>query len=176
MSIDEARGLLVVEYEQLKAEQRARIGLRDNLIYVTLAAYAAIVVAVMTTSGQIELLLVLPVAATVLGWTHLINDDKISTLGRYVRSHLAPRLEQLHPEMAPVFGWEAEHRSDRRRTSRKYLQLTADLMTFNIPAIVAVALYWALSPIEVPLVVVSVVEVACSGVLAWQRLLHADIR
>jgi len=175
MSIETANDLIVVEYEQLKAEQRARIGLRDNLIYVTLAVYAAIAAAALTVQGQVRLLLVLPFAATLLGWTHLANDEKISALGRYVRSHLAPRLETLRPDAAPVFVWETLHRSDRCRRTRKYLQMAIDLAAFNLPALAALALYWIDRPFSGPLVAVSALELIATGVLAWQRIAHADL-
>ncbi|WP_045744941.1 hypothetical protein [Actinoplanes rectilineatus] len=176
MSIETTNDLILAEYEQLKAEQRARIGLRDNLIYVTLAAYAAIAVATLTAPGQERLLLILPFAATVLGWTHLVNDEKISALGRYVRSDLTTRLETLRPETAPVFAWETTHRADRRRVPRRYLQTAVDLATFNLPAVVAVAVYWASGIDSGPLLGASLVELAATGVLAWQRVLYADLR
>ncbi|MFY1699906.1 MULTISPECIES: hypothetical protein [unclassified Solwaraspora] len=176
MSVEPANDLFLIEYEQLKAEQRARIGLRDNLIYVTLAAYAAIAAAALTVKGQAHLLLVVPFAATLLGWTHLANDEKISSLGRYVRSHLAPRLESLRPDATPVFAWEAEHRTGRGRTTRKLLQLAVDLATFNLPALVTLAIYWADRPLHGPLLALSVVELVATVVLAWQRITQADLR
>jgi hypothetical protein len=175
MPAETLHDLIVIEYEQLKAEQRERIGLRDNLIYVTLAAYAAVSVAALTVQGQAHLLLVLPFAATLLGWTHLVNDERISEIGRYVRSGLAPRLEAVHPDTAPAFAWEHTHRNDQRRNSRKRIQLAIDLATFNVPALFALALYWVGRPLNGPLLLVSAVEIVATGVLAWQRITHADL-
>ncbi|QDY09390.1 MULTISPECIES: hypothetical protein [unclassified Micromonospora] len=175
MSIDPLRELLLAEYGQLKEEQRARIGLRDNLIYVTLAAYAAIVVGVTTLGGQGALLLILSGAATVLGWTHLANDEKISAIGRYVRTALAPRVEDLHPRAAPVFDWEGTHRRDQRRRLRKILQASTDLLTFNIPALGGLVYYWVNGPWHWSLITVSLLLLIASAVLGWQRLLHVDL-
>jgi hypothetical protein len=43
---------LLTEYERLKEEQRVRIGVRDNLIYATLASLAGVVVATVTGHGS----------------------------------------------------------------------------------------------------------------------------
>lgn len=52
--------VLLAEYAQLKDEQRARIGFRDNLLYVTLAAVTAITAVTLQTKHP-ELMLALPV-------------------------------------------------------------------------------------------------------------------
>lgn len=83
--------LLLAEYQSVKDEQKARIGFRDNLLYVTLAVAAAIVAAAAQTK-QASMLLALPPVCIVLGWTYLVNDEKISAIGRYVRDELGPRL------------------------------------------------------------------------------------
>jgi hypothetical protein len=46
---------LLTEYEQLKEEQRSRIGFRDNLIYAGLIALAAAATAT-STQGSVYLL------------------------------------------------------------------------------------------------------------------------
>lgn len=88
-------GLLMAEYEQIKSEQRSRIGFRDNLLYATLASMAAVITAVLRKDGQTELLLLLPPVSVLLGWTYLVNDEKISAIGRYVRDELTPKLAAL---------------------------------------------------------------------------------
>ena len=52
--------LLLFEYQNVKDEQKARIGFRDNLLYVTLAVVAAVATA-SAQSGQTSMLLVLSV-------------------------------------------------------------------------------------------------------------------
>ncbi|MFI8807339.1 hypothetical protein [Micromonospora chalcea] len=167
-------GVLLAEYEQLKQEQRARIGFRDNLIYVNLASMAAILVAILSAKGHVNLLLLLPAANVVLGWTYLANDEKISAIGHYVRCDLGPRLAAVTSD-DPAFGWETVHRSDARRVSRKFLQLGVDLATFVGPATAALLVFWASGYPGVILVCVSVLETAAVGVLAWQIVAYSDL-
>ncbi|MEK8169196.1 hypothetical protein NKH77_03460 [Streptomyces sp. M19] len=94
---DMSSRLLIVEYEQVKEEQRARIGFRDNLLYATLASMAAIITFTFQGGGHLELILLLPPASVLLGWAYLVNDEKISAIGRYVREQLDPRLSALVP-------------------------------------------------------------------------------
>jgi hypothetical protein len=75
------REIYLAEYKQLKDEQRARIGVRDNLIYATFTALAAVAVfAFGGVSPRYPALLLLPPACIVLGWTYLSNDRKVSDM------------------------------------------------------------------------------------------------
>lgn len=162
--------LLILEYQQLKDEQRSRIGFRDNLLYATLASIAAVVVAA-AQSGRAALVLLLPPACLVLGWTYLVNDEKVSAIGRYVREELAPRLGG-----GVVFGWESAHRGDQRRHARKVLQLGVDLSTFCGTAAAALVAYWCVAPLQPALLILSFAELAGIVVLAWQMAMYADLR
>lgn len=170
---DSVNDLHRVEYERLKEEQKTRISVRDNLIYANLASTAAVITAAVTAKGHANLLLLLPPATVVLGWTYLVNDEKVSAIGRYVRDRLGPA---LNPGGAPgVFGWEVEHRSDPRRRSRKLFQVAVDLLTFCVPAFSAIVVYWANGPWQWPFLLVSAVEVAVVGVLAFEIVRYADL-
>ncbi|MCW2858477.1 MAG: putative integral rane protein [Actinoallomurus sp.] len=114
--------LMVLEYERIKDEQRTRIGFRDNLLYVTLAAMAT-VIAVSASARDPSYVLLLPPVSRILGWTYLANDEKISAIGRYIRGELAPRLAAQTGDDSVIFGWETIHRSDARRSPRKFLQV-----------------------------------------------------
>jgi hypothetical protein len=168
-------GLLRAEYEQLKQEQRGRIGVRDNLIYATLGSMAAVIAAALQAKGPANLLLLLPPVTIVLGWTYLVNDEKVSAIGRYIRADLAPRLAALTADGAPVFGWESIHRTGPRRTSRKTLQLAVDLGTFCVPALAAIVVFWVNGPLTPAFLSVSIVEAAAVGLLTWQIFVHADL-
>lgn len=165
--------LLILEYERIKDEQRARIGFRDNLLYATLASMAA-VIAVAVQAG-VALLLILPPVCLLLGWTYLVNDEKISAVGRYIRAEIAPRLQALTDDQAPVFGWEVAHRSDPRRVSRKYLQLGVDMLTFCGGPVAAVLVFWAAGGVPVLYAVLSGAELLGVAVLGWQIALYADL-
>lgn len=168
--------ILMAEYDRIKEEQKQRIAVRDNLIYATLASLAAVIAAVLNAKGGTALLLLLPPVCVVLGWTYLVNDQKVSAAGRYVREWVRPRLTELAPGAGTVFAWEDFQRSDPRRRSRKLLQLAVDLTTFCVPGLAAVVVHIVTGPWWPALVVVSVLELAALGVLAWQIVLYADLR
>lgn len=134
------------EYDKLASESVARIGFRDNLIYATLAAYGAIASFAATDASHYAALWVLPWASIVLGWTYLINDDKISAIGRYLRDHASKQIAPLVglSDSRLVFGWEVAHRSDHRRKRRKLFQLIIDQLTFVASGIAALVACWIL--------------------------------
>ncbi|MFI2431076.1 hypothetical protein [Streptomyces sp. NPDC018693] len=148
--------LLLAEYQSIKDEQKSRIGFRDNLLYVTLTVVAAVVAAA-AQAKRTEMLLGLPPVCVVLGWTYLVNDEKISAIGRYVRGELGPRLAQLAGS-ADAFGWETFHRTDARRASRKVVQCVVDLLAFCVVPLSALAVYWGGGQVSGGLLTVSVVE------------------
>lgn len=96
--------LLLAEYQIVKDEQKTRIGFRDNLLYVTLTVLAAVIAAT-AQARQPAMLLALPPVCVVLGWTYLVNDEKISAIGAYVRGDLGPRLARL-AGAERVFDWK----------------------------------------------------------------------
>ncbi|ELS56602.1 hypothetical protein [Streptomyces viridochromogenes] len=158
--------LLLAEYESLKDEQKARIGFRDNLLYVTLAVVAAVIAAA-AQAKQTSMLLALPPVCVVLGWTYLVNDEKISAIGKYVRVELGPRLAALAGAQA-AFGWETFHRGDARRVSRKAVQLVVDLLAFCVVPLSALVVYWTGGGTSAGLVVLSAFEaLAVAGLAAY---------
>ncbi|MDT3396890.1 hypothetical protein RKE29_09570 [Streptomyces sp. B1866] len=167
--------LLIVEYEQVKEEQRARIGFRDNLLYATLAAMAAVITFTLQGGGHAELLLLLPPSSVLLGWAYLVNDEKISAIGRYIREELDPRLAALAPGLPRAFGWELAHRDDRHRVSRKRLQLGVDLLMFTVAPASSLVVYWTRRPMWAVLAGVSAAEAALVAVLAVQIVRYADL-
>ena len=80
------------EYSKLKEEQAQRIGFRDNLLYVTLALFGTVLAFALGDKANPYALLVLPWVSLVLGWTYLVNDQKISALGRYIRYTLVEKV------------------------------------------------------------------------------------
>ncbi|GIH95288.1 hypothetical protein Psi01_59180 [Planobispora siamensis] len=167
--------VLLAEYDRLKTEQVARIGVRDNLIYFMLGS-AATVAAGAFAGRNAALALLLPVASMALGWTYLANDHMISAIGRHVRQQLCPRLRDLAGQQLPVFGWERNHADDHRRRSRKRLQFAVDLLTFAGPAVAATVAYWVIGPVTVALTVVAIAELVAVAVLAVQMAIYAQLR
>jgi hypothetical protein len=123
------------EYNQLKHEQAQRIGFRDNLLYVTLGVYGTILGFAVGEQASVYALLVLPWVSLVLGWTYLVNDQKITAIGRYIRYTLVEKIGGIIAqtdtvETESIFGWEIAHRSDERRKRRKIEQLIVDEIAF----------------------------------------------
>jgi hypothetical protein len=164
--------VLLEEYRRIGAEQGQRIVLRDNMVYAVILAVAAI--AGGTPFGGRAVPLLLPPVCVVLGWIHLINDEKVSAIGRYIRTDLGPRIAALTGG-AEVLRWETVHRSDRRRRERKALQLGVDVLVFVVPAVAALVAYWATLPTAPALIAASLAEAALTGLIAWQIAVYADL-
>ncbi|MFJ8789564.1 hypothetical protein [Streptomyces sp. NPDC102462] len=165
--------LLLTEYQAVKDEQKSRIGFRDNLLYVTLTVVAAVVAAV-AQAGRPAMLLALPPVCVVLGWTYLVNDQKISAIGAYVRDELAPRLAELaDAEATEVFRWETAHRQDARRLSRKAVQLVVDLLAFCVVPASGLVVYWVAGGVSAGLVSLSLLEALAVGGLGLYIVLYA---
>jgi hypothetical protein len=162
--------LLLAEYQSLKDEQKTRIGFRDNLLYVTLTIVAAVIAAT-AQAKRPDMLLALPPVCVVLGWTYLMNDEKISAIGRHVRQELGPGLAQL-AQAERVFTWETAHRSDSRRRQRKVIQCGIDLLAFCVVPLAGLAVYWAAGETAAGLLVLSVVEALTVIGLAAQVVLY----
>jgi hypothetical protein len=129
------------EYAQLKQEQNQRISLRDNLLYFTLGVYVAILGFALGKQGDPYALLVLPWVSIILGWTYLVNDQKISAIGQYIRYQLATKISEIisnpDADTKSVLGWEIAHRSDTHRKRRKAEQLIIDQFAFVLSGLVA---------------------------------------
>lgn len=157
--------MALAEYQAIKGEQVARINTRDNLIYVTLVAIAGTLTITHSANSRGYLLLV-PAVAFVLGWTYLANDHMISAIGRYFREH--PGL--------PGLGWETDHPADKRRGSRKAIQLAVDLTVFCGSALAALVAFWLAPDPQSPLLTAaSVIEAAAVAVLVWQFTAYAGL-
>ncbi|MFJ9453681.1 hypothetical protein ACIRST_01260 [Kitasatospora sp. NPDC101447] len=165
--------ILLAEYDCLKEEQKTRIGFRDNLLYFTLAAATA-VVAISVQSGQSRLMLSVPAICLILGWTYLVNDEKISAIGCYVRDQLGPRLGELVSAQGTVFGWEAYHRNVAGRAVRKRFQTAVDLFAYLVLPMVCTIAFWCSLTVQPLLVLTSVVQTLALAVLGWRFLRRAD--
>jgi len=84
---DKALAVLLEEYRTLKAEQFQRIGVRDKVIYLMIVSIG-ILVSLVGTLNSGGALLIIPWASAVLGWTYLVNDEKVSSIGKYIRYKL----------------------------------------------------------------------------------------
>ncbi len=188
--------IYIKEYDKLKAEQTQRIGFRDGMIYTTLGAFGALLAFVVTHNLNYHALLIAPWLCVILGWTYLVNDEKISALGRYIRKDLSKKIVAIITESQPteknpannqsngnngdyqtLFGWEIFHRNDDKRIRRKYEQLIIDEITFVFSGLTALFYFW-LSVDNVPLAIdiLCGLELILLLVLAVEIIIYADLK
>ncbi len=178
MTEDPMLKVWLIEYDKLKAEQTQRIGFRDNLLYVTLSVFGAVVSFAISNSANYYAFLVLPWVCLILGWTYLVNDEKISAIGRYIRLTLVEKVKEKtgYGDLASLFGWEIAHRSDLRRSRRKIEQLIIDEITFVVSGIIALVAFWVLVPNPVLAIhILGGVELILLLVLGWEIVVYADL-
>jgi RsiW-degrading membrane proteinase PrsW (M82 family) len=169
-------GVLLQEYGVLKSEQAQRIGFRDNLLYVNIGAVGGVASVALGIGGSGEGLpaafLLVPWVTAILGWTYLVNDQKITAIRKYVEGDLEPRLRAMLETKDVLFRWESFHRSDARRRQRKWIQLVIDLSTFVFSGVAALVAHVALTrpalPTDWPSFVLGGVDAALLLLLAWQ--------
>lgn len=183
---DEQKEILEIflqEYNKLKDEQIQRIGFRDNLIYVTLGVFGGVLAFALGEQVNPVALLVLPWVSLILGWTYLVNDEKISAIGRYIRKKVVNKVNVLAvkggadiEEIESIFGWEIEHRSDKRRKRRKIEQLIIDEITFVFSGIAALLGFWYLVPQSHWAVqILCWVDIVLLVVLGFEIIVYADL-
>jgi hypothetical protein len=136
------------EYDKLKSEQSQRIGFRDNLLYVTLGLFGTIVSFAVSKQANHYALLVLPWVSLILGWTYVVNDEKISALGKYIRTQLAKKVKEKieDSEIESVFSWESYRRVNKGRKPRKIKQFIVNQIAFVVPGIVTLLAFCYLVP------------------------------
>ncbi|MFE4105946.1 hypothetical protein [Almyronema epifaneia] len=175
---DSSLDVLLAEYNCLKSEQAQRIGFRDNLLYATLGVFGAIVSFAVSDPAHYYALLVIPWVCLILGWTYVVNDEKISSIGRYIRYKLVDKVKAHtgHEDIETLFGWELAHRSDQHRRRRKIQQLIVDEITFVVSGIIALSAFWYLvthPPFAVALL--SWLELLLLLVLGVETFIYADL-
>jgi len=165
------------EYDKLKSEQSQRIGFRDNLLYVTLGLFGTVVSFAVSSPANYYALLVIPWVCLILGWTYVINDEKISAIGRYIRHKLANKVKEHtdYDDLETLFGWEIAHRDDPHRKRRKIQQLIVDEITFVVSGMIALSVFWFLVPSPpIGVKIMSWVELLFLIVLGVETFIYAD--
>jgi hypothetical protein len=165
------------EYEKLKDEQTQRIGFRDNMLYVTLAAIGGVISFALSANNPHSALLLIPWICIVLGWTYLVNDEKISSIGKYLRVKLNERVrQQMGLSEQVLWGWEVAHRSDPRRVQRKVIQCIVDEIAFCLSGILSVIAYLSLDPISWPVLAFCIIEIIMLFALGIEIVIYADFK
>jgi len=171
--------VLLAEYDKIKDEQLKRISFRDNMIYVNLIVLGSIISYAVYNEARYHALLIIPWSSFILGWMYLVNDEKVSALGRYIRHDLSKTIlnEVKFENPDTIFGWEIAHRSDARRTTRKYIQLFVDLLTFVFPGLLVVTAYCLIkAPHSFVICSLIASEVIILLFLGYQIFLYADFK
>lgn len=167
------------EYEKLKEEQAQRIGSRDNMLYVTLGVFGGILSFALTGNNNYYALLVIPWVCLILGWAYLVNDEKISAIGRYIRLTLVEKIKEqtgYTDDFESIFGWEIAHRSDERRKRRKIAQLFIDEITFVFSGVVALLAFWFLvSQPPLAIHILGWMELVLLLILGVEIFIYADL-
>jgi hypothetical protein len=175
---DQILEIFFKEYDKLKSEQAQRIGFRDNLLYVTLVLFGTIVSFAVSNPANYYALLVIPWVCLILGWTYVVNDEKISAIGRYIRYNLVNKVKEHtdYTDLEALFGWEIAHRSDRHRKRRKIQQWIVDEITFVVSGLISLSAFWLLTPKLHPAVtVLSGGELLLLIVLGIEIYVYADL-
>ncbi|MBU7582817.1 MAG: hypothetical protein KAF91_07880 [Nostoc sp. TH1S01] len=165
------------EYEKLKDEQTQRIAFRDNLLYVTLGVLGAIISFAVSNKANYYALLVIPWVCLILGWNYLVNDEKITAIGKYIRLTLVEKIkkETANNDIESIFGWEIAHRNDQRRKRRKIEQQIIDQITFVFSGIIGLIAFWILVP--QPLGIIQIlcwIELGLLIFLGVEIIIYAD--
>ena len=166
------------EYEKLKDEQTQRIGFRDNLLYVTLGVFGAVLSFAVSNKAHYYALIVIPWVCLILGWTYLVNDEKITAIGRYIRLTLVGKVKEQtgNSNMESIFGWEIAHRDDKRRKRRKIEQLIIDEITFVISGITGLIAFWLLVPQpHWTIQIICWIELGLLIILGIEIVIYADL-
>lgn len=169
----------ITEYEKLKDEQHKRIEFRDQMIYLTLAAVGGVFSFALEKPDLNFALLVLPFLCSVLGWTYLNNDEKISSIGNYIRTILISKIKSLDSSENNLLSdnWEEFVRKDSLRKQRKLFQLFVDLSIFCISSIISIISFFVLHPnLNWYHFLVAISEFLLILFLATQFIKYADIR
>jgi hypothetical protein len=125
--------ILAAEYQALKAEQTARIVLRENALGANFVVVGAILtIAAALHHERIFILLLIPFAAATTYWVYLNNDIAVSTLQRFFQNEfpkqvaIALGLDPADEQVSIVLGrWESYHRANTRNRALRKVGNTA---------------------------------------------------
>jgi hypothetical protein len=135
------REILLLEYEKLKDEQRARISFRENLFYIALIVVGAVFSALLTMPVADFAYLALTPVLFIISNAYYYNDEIIGRMNLYIRENLTPRLAAATGLKAEeLFQWESFTRGGRRARRRLY-QLAANLSLYPGASTAALAFF-----------------------------------
>jgi hypothetical protein len=185
------------EYEKLKEEQLQRILYRDVTIPFSIFIGSApfISSAFSKDAGLYSnnLLLLVPIICITLGATYVVNDERISVIGDYIKEDLrieiynflhgkdvrnVPNVDEkkkLISDTERFFGWESSPRRKANQRVRKISQLFVNLVVFIGSSLTALIVFLFLVKFEISTIATQVkvtmlFEVAATlflGICIW---------
>jgi uncharacterized membrane protein len=167
---------LLLEYEKIKDEQRARISIRENLFYITLIVVGAVFSSLLPATGLEFGYLALTPVLFVVSNSYYYNDEMIGRMNDYIREVLAPKLGELSEDPAvELFSWESYNRKTRRKRRRVY-QTIANFILYPGASATAIIFFWSaktqLSDLEK---LFSAVCVLMTALMLIQVIYYSDI-
>lgn len=124
------KDVLLLEYEKVKDEQRARITIRENLFYTALIVVGAVFSALLSIPGIDFGYLVLTPILFVMSNAYYYNDEIIGRMNAYIQESLGPRIAAaMDLKGEPLFQWEGFTREGGRMRRRLY-QFVANLVLY----------------------------------------------
>lgn len=132
------------EYSALKSEQLKRIEHRDQIVYLQIVVIGALL-GLKSDFTESLVALVVPFPCIALGWIYLVNDQKISAIGQYIRTDLAKRykdcvLDDRDDRDDSIFNWESWNAKEAGRQFRKFVHLIINIFVFIMPGGVALVI------------------------------------
>jgi hypothetical protein len=177
------------EYERLKNEQSKRIEFRDQMTFVMLGAIGGVFSFAVEHPDYNIALLILPFVCFVIGWNYVTNDEKVTSIGRYIKNDLSPRAKTVLEDTSDtnLFGWELDSPGDLGRRHRKILQFIVDISMFCLSGIISIGLYFWLSydkiicgcipPVKlISMIFIALIEVVFLSVLANEIHTYSDLK
>jgi hypothetical protein len=172
-----AEEVYLTEFKSLKDEQVRRIAFRDNLLYANFGAVAAVSAVALGAPGRQPLLLLAPLASIVLGWTYVVNDQKISMIGEYIQFRLTPLIAQnLELSAEPLLAWESYNKDGINRRLRKLIQTIVDIVCFCGAGAISILFFWVTNTVAIWAIVLSLMELALLLGLSSYIIANADLR
>jgi hypothetical protein len=123
----------LAEYTAIKSEQAQRIVVRENAVYINVAALTAIwSISFQDWPDRSVTLLLVPFISALMLWVYSQNDYFVSRIKHYVR-----KIESEYPGIS--FGWESYHEQDTRRRIRRIISGFMTLLCFPLLSMFSLA-------------------------------------
>jgi hypothetical protein len=160
------------EYQALKDEQLKRIVARDHVIYLNIGA-VGLAFSMVIKDGSPEGLLIVPWICLMMGWLHIINDQKIIDIAKYFIRTLEPNLKkELKLEENQVLEWETFGKTGKKNWPMRWLYFLIKLAAFFLPGFGALCWYIYRYCADKP--TIFIVAAWLSGMLLLWEVLYLD--